>query len=339
MLSELRVRDLGVIEDLTLSFGSGMTALTGETGAGKTLVVEALQLVLGGRADVGMVRAGAAEALVEARFVSDDGGGGGGGEAAETEVILARSVPAEGRSRAWIGGRMASVRALGEAAAALVEIHGQHEHRTLVTPAAQRDVLDAFAGTDLSRVRFLRRRLRALDEALAALGGDDQQRAREADMLRHQVQEIAVAQLDDAGEEQVLRLEEERLADAGAFRENGILATELVGGDGGVLDLLGRAAQRAGRAGGLRGGAGAPRGGRRRALRRLAHAARRRRELGGRSGPAGRGAPAPASAGRPAPQVRRRPGRRDRLRRGGRGPAGHSRGRRGRGGAARGRAG
>ena len=81
MLSELRVRDLGVIEDLTLSFGSGMTALTGETGAGKTLVVEALQLVLGGRADVGMVRAGAAEALVEARFVSD--AGGGGGEAAE----------------------------------------------------------------------------------------------------------------------------------------------------------------------------------------------------------------------------------------------------------------
>ena len=267
MLSELRVRDLGVIEDLTLSFGPGMTALTGETGAGKTLVVEALQLVLGGRADVGMVRAGAAEALVEARFVPDEGAATTG-TAAEAEVILARSVPARGRSRAWIDGRMASVRALGEAAATLVEIHGQHEHRTLVTPAAQRDVLDAFAGTDLSRVRALRSQLRALDEALAALGGDDQQRAREADVLRYQVQEIAVAQLEDAGEEQALRLEEERLADAGAYRESGLLATELVGGDGGALDLLGRARRPAGRAGGLRGGPDPHRGRRRRALRR-----------------------------------------------------------------------
>ncbi len=123
MLTDLRVRDLGVIEDLTLTFGPGMTVLTGETGAGKTLVVEALQLVLGGRANPGMVRAGATEALVEARFVvvGDDG--------AEREVILARSVPAEGRSKAWVDGRMAPVGALGEAAAELVEIHGQHEHQ------------------------------------------------------------------------------------------------------------------------------------------------------------------------------------------------------------------
>jgi DNA repair protein RecN (Recombination protein N) len=189
---------------------------------------------------VGVVRAGAAEALVEARFVPDEGGADEEGVEA-TEVILARSVPASGRSRAWIDGRMASVRALGEAAATLVEIHGQHEHRTLVTPAAQRDVLDAFAGTDLSRVRALRSQLRALDDALGALGGDDQQRAREADVLRYQVQEIAAAQLEDAGEEQALRLEEERLADAGSYRENGLAATELVGGDGGALDLLGQA--------------------------------------------------------------------------------------------------
>jgi DNA repair protein RecN (Recombination protein N) len=241
VLSELRVRDLGVIEDLTLSFGPGMTVLTGETGAGKTLVVEALQLVLGGRADVGMVRSGAAEALVEARFVRDVGREGDADGEEGSEVILARSVPAEGRSRAWIDGRMASVRTLAETAAALVEIHGQHEHRILVTPAAQRDVLDEYAGTDLSRVRALRSQLRALDEALGALGGNDAERAREADVLRYQVQEIEVAQLEDAGEEQALRLEEERLADAGAYRENGLLATELVDGDGGALDLLGRA--------------------------------------------------------------------------------------------------
>jgi DNA repair protein RecN (Recombination protein N) len=235
VLTELRVRDLGVIEDLTLPFGPGMTVLTGETGAGKTLVVDALQLVLGGRASAGLVRAGAAEALVEARFVVGEGD-------AEREVVVARAVPADGRSRAYVDGRMAPVAALGETAADLVEVHGQHEHRALVTPAAQRAVLDAFAGTDLSRVRALRDQVRALDEALAALGGDAQQRAREADVLRYQVAEIEGVRLDDPDEESALRLEEERLADAGAYREAAAQAAELLdpaAGDGGVLGLLG----------------------------------------------------------------------------------------------------
>jgi len=238
VLTDLHVRDLGVIEDLTLEFAPGMTALTGETGAGKTLVVEALQLVLGGRAHPGVVRAGAAEALVEARFVVGDGAGG-------REVILARSVPASGRSRAWVDGRMAPLSALGEAAAELVEIHGQHEHRALVTAGAQRDVLDAFAGTDLSRVRALRSQLRALSDALAALGGDEQQRAREADVLRYQVDEITAAGLEDPDEEAALRLEEDRLADAGAYREAALAAVVLVdpvGDEGGALDLLAKAA-------------------------------------------------------------------------------------------------
>ena len=185
-----------MIEDLTLEFGPGMTALTGETGAGKTLVVEALQLVLGGRADPGMVRAGASEALVEARFVVAEGD-------AEREVVVARSVPAEGRSRAWIDGRMAPLGALGEVAAQLVEIHGQHEHRALVTAAAQRDVLDAFAGTDLSVVRRCaascaraRRRLWPRSVATSSSGPG------EADVLRYQVDEIAAAHLEDPDEEQ-----------------------------------------------------------------------------------------------------------------------------------------
>jgi DNA repair protein RecN (Recombination protein N) len=238
VLTDLHVRDLGVIDDLSLEFGPGMTALTGETGAGKTLVVEALQLVLGGRADPGLVRGGASEALVEARFVVGEGD-------AEREVILARSVPAAGRSRAWVDGRMAALGALGEAAAALVEIHGQHEHRALVTTAAQRDVLDAFAGTDLSRVRALRGERRALDDALADLGGDEQQRAREADVLRYQVDEINAAHVEDPEEEHALRAEEDRLADAGAYREAALGAVELLapaGDDGGALELLGRAA-------------------------------------------------------------------------------------------------
>jgi DNA repair protein RecN (Recombination protein N) len=188
-----------------------------------------------------MVRAGAPEALVEARFVV----GSAADPDAEEEIVLARAVPAEGRSRAWVEGRMASVAALGEAAAALVEIHGQHEHRALTTAAAQRDVLDAFAGTDLARVHALRARLRALDADLEALGGDVQQRAREVDVLRYQVAEIASARLDDPGEEEALRLEEDRLADATAYREAAALAAELLdaaAGEGGARDLLGRAA-------------------------------------------------------------------------------------------------
>ena len=118
MLLELAVRDLGVIADLRLTFGPGMTALTGETGAGKTLVVEALELAVGGRADAVLVRPGATEAWVEARF-EDEG----------EEVILARAVPATGRSRGYIDGRMAPASALAEAGARLLDLHGQHTHQ------------------------------------------------------------------------------------------------------------------------------------------------------------------------------------------------------------------
>ncbi len=240
MLTELRVRDLGVIEDLSLTFGPGMTVLTGETGAGKTLVVEALQLVLGGRANPAIVRAGATEALVEARFVID-------GPDGEREVIVARAVPADGRSRAWVDGRMSPVSTLAETASDLVEIHGQHAHQSLVTPAAQRAVLDAYAGTDMETVLALRARLRDIAAALAALGGDVQARAREADVLRYQVAEIATAQLSDPEEDGLLRLEETRLADAAAHREAAAGAGELLdstsgNGDGGVLARLAEAA-------------------------------------------------------------------------------------------------
>lgn len=245
MLTDLRVRDLGVIEDLSLTFGTGMTVLTGETGAGKTLVVEALQLVLGGRASPTLVRAGASEAMVEARFVVD-------GDDGEREIIIARSVPAEGRSRAWIDGRMSPVSALSEVTSELVEIHGQHEHQSLVTPAAQRAVLDAYAGTDLGPVLALRAELRRLAEAVTSLGGDAQQRAREADVLRYQVNEIAAAHLADPEEEDELRQQEVRLADASAHREAAAHAGELLepgsgsgagsgsgsGSDGGVLAQL-----------------------------------------------------------------------------------------------------
>ncbi len=305
MLTELRVRDLGVIEDLSLTFGAGMTVLTGETGAGKTLVVEALQLVLGGRANPAIVRAGATEALVEARFVVEAPEG-------EREVIIARAVPADGRSRAWVDGRMSPVSALAETASALVEIHGQHAHQSLVTPAQQRAVLDAYAGTDTETVLALRARLREIAASLAALGGDVQARAREADVLRYQVAEIAGAHLSDPGEDDLLRQQETRLADAAAHREAATLAGELLESAVGRRRRRGpgppgRGGGGAGRAGGLRRLPGADCGVGHRSLRRGPGPARRGGGVGGRSRTSRRRTGAPAPAGRPAPQVRRRP--------------------------------
>ena len=238
MLTELRVRDLGVVEDLTLVLGPGMTALTGETGAGKTLVVEALHLVLGGRPAPGLVRAGAAEATVEARFVAGD-----------DELVLARSVPATGRSRAWVDGRMATAAALTEAARDLVDIHGQHDQQSLLSPAAQRRALDGFAGIDVEPRRRARLSVEDLDRQLAALGGDEQSRLRELDVLHHQVAEIVAAELGDPEEEAALSAEEERLADLSALREAaGTALDALVGGGAGegptadgIVDRLGRA--------------------------------------------------------------------------------------------------
>ena len=152
MLVELRVRDLGVIADLELVIGPGMTALTGETGAGKTLVVEALELLLGGRADAAMVRAGAVEAVVEGRFVVEG-----------REVVLSRAVPVDGRSRAYLNGRMAPASSLSEIGDGLVDLHGQHVHQSLLHQAAQRDALDRFAGADLDQLTQARRELAAIE--------------------------------------------------------------------------------------------------------------------------------------------------------------------------------
>ncbi|MGH9075805.1 MAG: DNA repair protein RecN, partial [Acidimicrobiales bacterium] len=221
MLVEVAVRDLGVIAEAVLSLGPGMTALTGETGAGKTLVVEALELLGGGRADPVLVRPGAAEALVEGRF--DVGG---------EEVVLARAVPASGRSRAWVDARMAPVAALAEAGARLVELHGQHAHQALLTPGAQRAALDAFGGVDRGPREAARTSIGRVVEDLAALGGDSRARAREVDLLRFQLEELDRAGLDDPGEDEALASLEERLAGAAAHREAARCAVAALSGDG-----------------------------------------------------------------------------------------------------------
>jgi DNA repair protein RecN (Recombination protein N) len=249
VLRELHVRDLGVIGDLTLELGPGMTALTGETGAGKTLVVHALQLVLGGRAAPGLVRAGAGEALVEARF--EDGGGGADGEQdvpGAGELVLARAVPVSGRSRAWVDGRMAPAGALAELGAGLVDIHGQHDQQSLLGVAGQRAALDAFAGSDLGPLASARAVLHEVRARLAALGGDGRERARQADLLRYQTDEIEAARIEDAGEEPGLAEEEERLAGMAAIREAAASALAALrgtdggsGAEGGASGLLGGA--------------------------------------------------------------------------------------------------
>ena len=155
MIEELGIRDLGVIAEATLPLGSGFTAVTGETGAGKTMVVTALGLLLGARADAGAVRSGAKQAWVEGRWlVPDDGAiadrvAETGGEVEAGELLLGRSVSSEGRSRAIVGGRSAPVGVLGELGDELVVVHGQADQQRLRSAAAQREALDRFAGPAL----------------------------------------------------------------------------------------------------------------------------------------------------------------------------------------------
>ena len=227
MLHELVVRDLGVIAELSLVFGPGMTALTGETGAGKTLVVEAIELLVGGRADPVLVRPGAAEARVDGRFVVGD-----------DEIVLSRVVPASGRSRAYVDGRPVAVGALGDAGIRLVDLHGQHAHQSLLAAAVQRAALDRFAGIDLEPLRVARRRLSDIEAALDELGGDARARAREIDLLRFQVDELDAAALDDVDEEAALDDEEAALGDASAHREAAVVAHDALTDEGGAADAI-----------------------------------------------------------------------------------------------------
>jgi len=230
MLHELHIEDLGVISSLALVLGDGLTVLTGETGAGKTMLVEAISLLVGGRADPTMVRAGADEARVEGRFVIDD-----------EELVLARVIPVNGRSRAYVNGRLATVTTLAEHGARLVDIHGQHAHQSLLSAATQRDALDRFADVDLEPLRRGRARLTEIDASLAALGGDARTRAREIDLLTFQIDELESAGLDDPDEERQLDALEDVLAGAVAHREAAETAVAAVQDDSGSLDSLGTA--------------------------------------------------------------------------------------------------
>lgn len=223
MLAELRVRNLGVVEDATLVLDGGMTALTGETGAGKTMVVEAIRLLTGGRAEQHVVRSGASEAIVEGRFF--DG---------SEEIVLQRVIRKDGRSRCSVNGEMSTASQLAERGGTLVDLHGQHAHQTLLNSTAQRDALDAFAGIDTSPLHYVQRRLRAIDDQIAGFGGDAHARLREIDLLDFQLEELETAAIEDAAEDERLLDESERLSDATELRDAVARVSELLSDDGGM---------------------------------------------------------------------------------------------------------
>lgn len=246
MLIELRIRDFAVIDDLTLPLGSGLNVLTGETGAGKSIIVDALALLLGERASSEDVRTGASRALVEAVFdISLDPSMAEqldemGIESEDGLLILRREVQSEGRNRAWVNGSPATATTVGMLGAALVDLHGQHDHQTLLRRTAQRDILDAFAGAGAvanavqeAHHAWLEAR-ESLDARRARLGELEAQ----ADFLRFQLEEIQGAKVDP-GEEEELDAESRRLSHGQELaRELSRVHDALYGGEQAVSDQL-----------------------------------------------------------------------------------------------------
>ncbi len=227
MLNELLVRDLGVIDELSLVLGDGMTAVTGETGAGKTLIVGAIDLLTGGRADASLVRPGADEAEIQGRFVIGD-----------EEVVVRRVIPRDGRSRVYLNGHLSTVSALTDLGIDLVDLHGQHAHQSLLKTQVQRGALDQYGGIDTAPLASLLDELRTCEAALAELGGDERARAREIDLLRFQVGEIETAGIADPDEDRRLDDEESLLADAAAHREAAAATVALLDADGAAAESL-----------------------------------------------------------------------------------------------------
>ncbi len=249
MLRALHIRQLAIVEDVTVEFEPGLTVLTGETGAGKSILIDALSLALGERADRDQVRSGAEEARIEAAFdVSKQG------EvaallaeldlppAAEGELLLRRIVSAAGKSRCAVNGAPVPLAHLARLGRILVDLHGQHEHQLLLDPATHLEFVDAFGGllADRDAVRAAHAAWAgaraALDAARAALRG----RSERLDLLEYQIDEIGGAK-PEPGEDERLKAERERLAHARALEEALGRALDALSPEGGAGERLGEA--------------------------------------------------------------------------------------------------
>ena len=246
MLLSLGIRDFVIVDRLELEFKPGFTVLTGETGAGKSILIDALALVLGERGDAGVVRAGCQRAELSAEFDSSkipllEAWLDENGLADEPGVCLMRRViDASGRSRAFINGSAATLQQLREAGECLVDIHGQHAHQSLLKPAAQRDLLDGYAGLEeLAReVAQDYRDWQVLHERCLAWEKDSAAAAAELEQLEWQVREL---QALDLGPEEwsELQVEHARLAHSASLLENAQYAVDLLAeGDQALLSQL-----------------------------------------------------------------------------------------------------
>jgi len=248
VIVQLRIRDLVTIADVTLDLGPGLNVLTGETGAGKSMLVDAVALLLGERADSSMVRPGAHRAIIEGAFELDDLAvrrrlEAQGLDAEEGQMVIRREIGADGRSKAWVNGSPTTVGVLGRLGSVLVDLHGQHETQSLLHAEAQRDILDALAGAAPERAALSEAHaaLQAVREEEAALVARRDEVRRRADYLRHVVQEIEAATLRP-GEDEALDGEARRLGHAATLAEQARRLEALLDGeDAGALPALGAA--------------------------------------------------------------------------------------------------
>ena len=255
MLVEIHIRNFAIIEDLSLRFGPGLNVLTGETGAGKSIIIDAVSLLLGGRAAAEMIRSGADRAEIEGHFrlgarraVIEPLLAAEGLEGDDDELILAREIRASGRHICRVNGRAVSLTLLDAIGQLLVDIHGQSDHLSLLRVREHVELLDRYAGHGALRAEMaaLVSAVRQTRASLAALRRDERELARRIDLLTYQVQEIAAARLEP-GEDEALEAERRRLANAEQIM---LLATEAMQAieEGGeeqmaAVDLLGQAAQ------------------------------------------------------------------------------------------------
>lgn len=258
MLTELYIRNFAIIDELRLHFHSGFNVLTGETGAGKSIILDAVMLMLGGRADTTLVRSGAGEAYVEATFTLSDAlkqivapileAEGLDAEAEEhgDAVLLSRELRLNGRNICRVNGRTVNLSVLRDVAEPLIDIHGQGEHLSLLQPRSHLPLLDSYAGVQVERTA-LAQEIGALLEIrteLADLRQNERMLAQRADMLRYQIEEIEAAKLKE-GEEEELRAERTRLANSEQLMKAASEAVNLLTGmddeSQAVADMLGQA--------------------------------------------------------------------------------------------------